>query len=202
MRAPRMPYGRHKGELFSDIPTNYLQWMVENFDDRPEREHALAELAGRKVPSRSGPRSCGDVVLKSGKYKGIRLRDLDMHTLHLVWSGWNGSPRLRQTQTFKDISQEIHDRKANTTSDRASVHRRPQYKKKQHPDGKPPRKPTDLSDTHYEWSHPKTGRQYRIPNDVVMDGRENEECPFDVEEPVLLWSPECDGDREFMDIIR
>ncbi len=27
-----MPFGRYKGHSFEDIPTDYLQWCLENFD--------------------------------------------------------------------------------------------------------------------------------------------------------------------------
>ncbi len=28
-----MPYGKHKGEKIEDIPSSYLKWVAENFDD-------------------------------------------------------------------------------------------------------------------------------------------------------------------------
>jgi len=31
-----MPFGKHRGEDFEDLPTAYLQWIAENLDDRPE----------------------------------------------------------------------------------------------------------------------------------------------------------------------
>lgn len=28
-----MPYGVHKGKTMNDIPSDYLKWVAENFDD-------------------------------------------------------------------------------------------------------------------------------------------------------------------------
>jgi len=25
---PRMPFGKHKGELFSEVPADYLEWLL------------------------------------------------------------------------------------------------------------------------------------------------------------------------------
>lgn len=32
--GPRMPFGKHKGELIEEIPSGYLQWFVENVDEK------------------------------------------------------------------------------------------------------------------------------------------------------------------------
>jgi len=33
-----MPFGKHKGERISEIPTDYKQWMLANFDWTPANE--------------------------------------------------------------------------------------------------------------------------------------------------------------------
>lgn len=48
-----MPFGKHRGEDIADLPTDYLNWMVENLDNKPElvreAENQLAMRAGRGV---------------------------------------------------------------------------------------------------------------------------------------------------------
>jgi len=53
----------------------------------------------------------------------------------------------------------------------------------------------DDSGTHFPWSD-GTGKVHMIPNDVQMEGTENEECPFDATEPEYS-EPLGDLDREF-----
>lgn len=44
-RAFVWPFGKkHKGKKMSDIPTAYLQWVVENFDDGGPRSAAMTIL--------------------------------------------------------------------------------------------------------------------------------------------------------------
>ena len=33
-----MPFGKHKGELIGDIPTDYLRWLFEKADLDPKLE--------------------------------------------------------------------------------------------------------------------------------------------------------------------
>jgi uncharacterized protein (DUF3820 family) len=39
----KMPFGKHRGEDFDDLPTAYLQWIAENLDNRPELQREAEE---------------------------------------------------------------------------------------------------------------------------------------------------------------
>lgn len=39
-----MPWGKHKGELIENIPTAYLEWLLENTEDHTIIEEAEQEL--------------------------------------------------------------------------------------------------------------------------------------------------------------
>ncbi len=41
-------FGQHKGTLWSEVPDDYINWVIGNFDDGPERESAVAELGRRQ----------------------------------------------------------------------------------------------------------------------------------------------------------
>lgn len=43
-RAVTMPFGKHKGELISELPVDYLRWLRENTDLRGDLATAV-ELA-------------------------------------------------------------------------------------------------------------------------------------------------------------
>jgi len=44
----RMPFGKHKGRPLSDVPTDYLCWLLDECDLRPGFRRAVdAELRGR-----------------------------------------------------------------------------------------------------------------------------------------------------------
>lgn len=32
----KMPFGKFRGKEFEDVPTDYLQWIAETFENRPE----------------------------------------------------------------------------------------------------------------------------------------------------------------------
>jgi len=59
----------------------------------------------------------------------------------------------------------------------------------------------DDSGTHYPWTD-RTGKVHMIPNDVDMDGRESEECPFDASVAVMESEPIGELDREFRAMFR
>lgn len=49
MIVPRMPFGKHKGRLIPDIPTNYLRWLIREVDlDDDLREAVRDVLDGRR----------------------------------------------------------------------------------------------------------------------------------------------------------
>jgi len=47
----KMPFGKHKGEDFEDLPTDYLQWLAENLDKEDLVEEAEYQL---KLRDREG----------------------------------------------------------------------------------------------------------------------------------------------------
>jgi len=47
----RLTFGRHKGKEISDVPTGYLQWMVQELAGRPEAQIAERELERRANPA-------------------------------------------------------------------------------------------------------------------------------------------------------
>jgi uncharacterized protein (DUF3820 family) len=53
-----MPFGKHKGEKLEDVPTDYLEWALENCDLRPtlqaEMEAQLALKRGEGVARQKG----------------------------------------------------------------------------------------------------------------------------------------------------
>jgi len=51
-----MYFGKHKGKKFTDIPTGYLNWMVENFTKNKQKklvDFAKNELERRKMIDQS-----------------------------------------------------------------------------------------------------------------------------------------------------
>ena len=54
----RLPFGKHKGELLEDIPSDYLTWLLENVEDlreelKMEAENQLAMQRGEGVVRRT-----------------------------------------------------------------------------------------------------------------------------------------------------
>jgi exodeoxyribonuclease X len=45
---PTLPFGKHKGEAWTDVPLDYLYWMVRQDMDADTLWHAKAELARRE----------------------------------------------------------------------------------------------------------------------------------------------------------
>lgn len=45
----RMPFGKHKGELLEDLPTDYIRWCLENLErlDEPYRREMENQLTMR-----------------------------------------------------------------------------------------------------------------------------------------------------------
>lgn len=40
-----MPFGKHKGDMMGDIPDDYLEYIVDNFDDGKVKDAAVAVLS-------------------------------------------------------------------------------------------------------------------------------------------------------------
>lgn len=56
MSAPLvMPFGKHKGEKIEDLPTDYIEWCLENVERlspsiQKEMENQLAGRRGEGIP--------------------------------------------------------------------------------------------------------------------------------------------------------
>jgi hypothetical protein len=51
-----MPFGKYKGELIEDIPTDYLRWLFRECNLRPPLRYAVErELAIRRADAASNP---------------------------------------------------------------------------------------------------------------------------------------------------
>lgn len=56
---PTLPFGKHRGATWSEVPADYLQWMVGQDMDPDVLWHVRPELD--RLPSEAGPsRSAGD----------------------------------------------------------------------------------------------------------------------------------------------
>lgn len=188
-------------------------------------------------------------IVPAGKHRGRDLAELTKQEVHAIWSGWNGSDKLRRHPFFEAIEarkDEVDGKKRREPThkphpsqsgvmyfgkyngthvrevptdyldwliendrcgrlreiivDEVSSRRngaRPVTVQRVQPKlQKPKRKPTSLAATHYAWTDP-TGRVCMIPNEISMEGRENEECPFDMPEPEPYREEVTDLDREF-----
>lgn len=49
----KMPFGRFKGELIEDIPTDYLEWLLRE-TDIADRNPKLADEADAQIRLKSG----------------------------------------------------------------------------------------------------------------------------------------------------
>lgn len=46
--SAKVTFGKHKGKLYSDLPDNYLQWLVKNYNGS-ENEHISNEVMRRAI---------------------------------------------------------------------------------------------------------------------------------------------------------
>lgn len=44
----QIPFGKHKGEDLADIPSDYLEWLLENYEPKTEREDHLLDAVLRE----------------------------------------------------------------------------------------------------------------------------------------------------------
>lgn len=51
----KFPYGRHKGQPITEVPSNYLEWMVRE-------KHTLAKRARRELQRRRKSRKQGSTL--------------------------------------------------------------------------------------------------------------------------------------------
>lgn len=52
MAGKAMPFGKHKGTALEDLPSDYLQWCLENLDD--QRNASLLEEMDNQLRMRAG----------------------------------------------------------------------------------------------------------------------------------------------------
>jgi len=43
-----MPFGKHRGQPLEEVPTSYLQWLLDNCDLRPQLQEAVEEELGQR----------------------------------------------------------------------------------------------------------------------------------------------------------
>ena len=63
----RMPFGKYKGQLMSDIPIDYFEWALANLDRispdlQKEMENQIALKSGQGVVRQPGPKISGHKV--------------------------------------------------------------------------------------------------------------------------------------------
>lgn len=134
------------------------------------------ELA--KIPNRE--------TMPFGKHKGWSLTSLPLD--YLTWAAGN-----IQGEIGRKLQQELWRREQAAPGGPAI--KEPKKIKKRDRDI------PDDSETHYRWED-RTGKVHMIPKDVDMDGRENEECPFDASVAVMESEPMGELDREFRAMFR
>ena|SRR3990167_4606375 len=49
----RMPFGMHKGLRFSEVPTDYLVWLIRECEEGWLRDAVEKELDGRDLPTKA-----------------------------------------------------------------------------------------------------------------------------------------------------
>lgn len=131
-----------------------------------------------------------------GKFKGKRVDTLPMG--YLIWLKENVDLRGYLLDAVDDAlvkKQETHD-KANkivSASKKKPAKKKPAPKAKKPPKKKQKKLVKNEPTKYYEWAHPITGTVHEIPDYVSMDGRKDEECPFDVESGPL--------DEEYLAIV-
>lgn len=64
-RGSKMPFGKHKGKPMTEVPTDYLEWMLREFEDSPIRTAAKKEIATRNRAERRARRRTAPVVYKT-----------------------------------------------------------------------------------------------------------------------------------------
>ena len=49
--SPRFPFGKHQGQLWKDVPTSYLKWVIQNSRDEGVVAQSRAEIKSRTKPA-------------------------------------------------------------------------------------------------------------------------------------------------------
>jgi len=54
MAVTTMPFGKHKGLPLTELPDDYLDWLLQNVEMRPPLQHAIhTEVERRRGPGRA-----------------------------------------------------------------------------------------------------------------------------------------------------
>jgi uncharacterized protein (DUF3820 family) len=193
-----IPSGKHKGRALdtmtdTEVHTLWAGWngspnlkkteffrvIVSEIEARTGRNYSarttVVETGHRSMFADGGP-VVGDVVepyrMTFGKHKGELITLVPMN--YLLWCGEN----ITSGSVAVIIAAEINRRGGSVPSSGVAVSKpvaKPK-KSKRH-------RTLDDSRTHYRWED-RNGFVHSIPQDVLMTGRENELCPFDVTDVV------------------
>lgn len=170
-----IPLGKHKGRDIAQMSHSevHILWAAWNGFDHL-RGHQFFNVIISELDKWSKKKAEGkNQVLTGermqfGKHKGELINSIPIN--YLRWAAENISGSVGRS-----LQQELQRRKQTVSSV---------------PSAKEPSKPKkrdraipDDSKTHYQWAD-RTGKVHMIPNDVSMEGTEDEECPFEVSEPV------------------
>lgn len=153
---PVIPFGRHNGRYLSELPEEYLDWLVQNFRPGRWRDLAVGELQRRGAVGSESLVSSSPCCRKTkgGGACGIpadRNRDGKMYC-------------------------HVHDPEGKFRQQGAKFKSKKSKPGKNHV-GKDGIIHEEGSQTHYRYEMPN-GKATWIPNDVSMDGRADEVCPF------------------------
>jgi len=134
-------FGKHKGKPLSDVPENYLKWVIHEHSDPRAIEAAVLEMDRR-----------GTEIIESGGKRRAKAK---------------GKRRTPSSSSRTNPARKSQNERS--TPKRKKQHRRSSGRSS-------PKKPA-VQKTHYEWTDEK-GVKHITPNDVDLQGRENEQPPF------------------------
>lgn len=170
-------FGKHKGKPLADVLVAYLEWVITSHGDKQAVTAAQTELDKRgrdimvdgselnPVPGQLFKPGQAERAIPSGKHKGKLLSGLSDAAVQGMWSSWNGINKLKASAFFSEI--EAEKARRNIKPGKKAIDSR----------GKKTKAKLKSEDQHYVWTD-KNGMDHLIPNDVSMEGRENEEAPF------------------------
>jgi hypothetical protein len=172
-------FGKHKGKPLCDVPVSYLEWVVLDHGDDNAVRAAQTELdqrgrniaaGGIKAESKPAPGQLfkpgqAERAIPKGKHKGKLLSEITDAAVQGMWSSWNGIDKLKSSAFFAEIVAEKERRNIKPG------------KQTQSAKSTRVKSTAKAEDQHYSWKDPR-GVTHLIPNDVDMEGRENEEAPF------------------------
>ena len=170
-------FGMYRGTPLADVPEAYCECVIINHGDHKAVIAAQTELAKRgrdiivcgkdKKPLAGQLFEPGEAerAIPSGKHKGKLLSELSDAAVQGMWSSWNGINKLKVSAFFAEIEAEKERRNIKPGTKGVSSK------------GKKAKTKPKTEDQHYNWKD-ANGAEHMIPNEVSMEGRENEEAPF------------------------